>query len=153
MPRGGNGRSDALRLETDLAQHGGRRHEDAAVIPLATHQAVHYDCTMLPAHLRPVLSQLEAALRASFGDRLGDVTLFGSYARGEASEESDVDVLVVVDGLTMSEIAAVTNIATGIALASGVPLAPLPLDSLRFRSMQASGTRLAVEIARDGERL
>lgn len=107
----------------------------------------------MPAHLRPVLAQLESALRSAFGDRLSDVTLFGSYARGEASEESDVDVLVLVDGLTSDELAQVADIATGVALARGVLLAPLPLDSHQFRSMHASGRRLALEIERDGERL
>jgi predicted nucleotidyltransferase len=33
-----------------------------------------------------------------FGDRLLGVVLFGSYARGEAGTDSDVDLLVVVDG-------------------------------------------------------
>jgi predicted nucleotidyltransferase len=38
-------------------------------------------------------------LRHSYGDRLVDVVLFGSWVRGEAHEESDVDLLVVLDQL------------------------------------------------------
>jgi predicted nucleotidyltransferase len=36
-------------------------------------------------------------LDVSDGARLKGVYLFGSYARGEAGEESDVDVLIVLD--------------------------------------------------------
>jgi len=36
-------------------------------------------------------------LKGHFGDRLRGVYLFGSYVRGEYTEESDIDVLVVGD--------------------------------------------------------
>lgn len=38
-------------------------------------------------------------LEDAYGDRLVDVVLFGSWVRGEAHEESDVDLLVVLEGL------------------------------------------------------
>ena len=44
------------------------------------------------------LPDLRARLAALYGDRLVRVVLFGSYARGEATADSDVDVLVVLRG-------------------------------------------------------
>lgn len=38
-------------------------------------------------------------LKGAYGDSIAGLLLFGSYARGEASGESDVDVLIVVRGL------------------------------------------------------
>jgi hypothetical protein len=38
-------------------------------------------------------------LRDAFGDDLIGVVLYGSYARGEAREESDVDLFVIARGL------------------------------------------------------
>ena len=32
-----------------------------------------------------------------FNDKLSDVRLFGSYARGDYSDESDIDVMVILD--------------------------------------------------------
>ena len=43
-----------------------------------------------------LLREACGALRARYGDRVVAVGLFGSVARGEAGERSDVDVLVVV---------------------------------------------------------
>ncbi|MBI3318927.1 MAG: nucleotidyltransferase domain-containing protein [Candidatus Omnitrophica bacterium] len=40
--------------------------------------------------------ELKAGLQAIYGGRLSGVYLYGSYARGEADDESDVDVLVVL---------------------------------------------------------
>ena len=47
--------------------------------------------------IKVLLSELKSRLLALYGDRLKGVYLFGSYAREEADEESDVDVFIVLD--------------------------------------------------------
>ena len=47
--------------------------------------------------IQSLLRELAGELRTTYGSRLRGVYLFGSYARGEADPESDVDVLVVLD--------------------------------------------------------
>ena len=44
-------------------------------------------------------------LRAAFGGRLRFAGLQGSYRRGEATEKSDIDMVVVLDGLTPADLA------------------------------------------------
>ncbi len=95
---------------------------------------------------------LRQKLGAIFADRLRDVVLFGSYARGEATEDSDVDVLVLVDGLTQLEMGAVATVATEHGLVHGVTIAPLPFSTQAFRALSAAGRGLATEIERDGAR-
>ena len=46
------------------------------------------------------------ALQETFGDRVWFVGLQGSYGRGEATETSDIDVVVVLDELSVKDIAA-----------------------------------------------
>ncbi len=53
--------------------------------------------------LKDYLDRLIEGCRAAFGGRLLYVGLQGSYLRGEASEGSDIDVMAVVDGLTVSD--------------------------------------------------
>ena len=45
-------------------------------------------------------------LRTQFADRLLYVGLQGSYLRGEATEHSDLDVVVILDGLKVEDLAA-----------------------------------------------
>ena len=45
-----------------------------------------------------VASQVAEELRGVFGDRLVDVVVFGSYANGTATDDSDLDLAVVVRG-------------------------------------------------------
>lgn len=47
----------------------------------------------------PMLEFVLARLWEGFGERLRTVLLFGSVARGEARDESDIDLLVVADGM------------------------------------------------------
>ena len=48
---------------------------------------------------RLLAEELVKHLLKFFGDRLVSVVLYGSVGRGEASEESDIDLLIVAEGL------------------------------------------------------
>lgn len=47
--------------------------------------------------IQRLLPELKLRLRTMYGERLRGVYLYGSYARSEADDESDVDVLIVLD--------------------------------------------------------
>lgn len=47
--------------------------------------------------LKELLKELKTGLEVIYGSRLRGFYLFGSYARGEQDDESDVDALVVLD--------------------------------------------------------
>ena len=49
------------------------------------------------------IEQLTTMLQDGLGDRLIYVGLQGSYLRGEATENSDIDIMVVVDGLRVAD--------------------------------------------------
>lgn len=50
-----------------------------------------------PFDARAVAEAVANDLRELYGERLRDVVLFGSWARGDAHPESDIDLLVVLD--------------------------------------------------------
>jgi len=49
---------------------------------------------------KAILKQFKDILQQTLGDRLVELRLFGSHARGDADEGSDFDVLVIVDRRT-----------------------------------------------------
>ncbi len=56
--------------------------------------------------IKPWLEQFSKALHASFGERVWFVGLQGSYGRGEATETSDIDLVVILDELSPADIGA-----------------------------------------------
>lgn len=50
--------------------------------------------------IQDILRELKRGLQLIYGERLRGVYLFGSYSRGEADQESDFDVLVVLQDFT-----------------------------------------------------
>lgn len=52
-------------------------------------------CTQ--SQLNEILQKVTVESKSIFGSKLYSVILFGSYARGDFDEESDIDVLILVD--------------------------------------------------------
>lgn len=50
----------------------------------------------LPPNVHAALTEAKARLAELYGDRLDRIVLYGSYARGNARPDSDVDLLVVL---------------------------------------------------------
>jgi predicted nucleotidyltransferase len=47
--------------------------------------------------LNQITEKVCAAAKEVLGDRLEKVILFGSYARGDYDEESDIDIMIIAD--------------------------------------------------------
>ncbi|MDX1547609.1 MAG: nucleotidyltransferase domain-containing protein [Rhodothermales bacterium] len=86
--------------------------------------------------ITPLLSTLRAALEELYGDRLHSVVLYGSYARGEATEASDVDVMVVLHDPVnpMYEITRLVDITYPLELETGHLVSVLPLAVSDFEA-------------------
>ena len=50
------------------------------------------------------ISQLRQLLQRQYGERLVYVGLQGSYVRGEATDKSDIDIMVVIDNLSVPDL-------------------------------------------------
>jgi uncharacterized protein len=47
-------------------------------------------------HLSVILDQLNHYLKQTYSEKLSQVILFGSQARGDANRDSDVDILIIL---------------------------------------------------------
>ena len=78
--------------------------------------------------LQSIMSTLVSDCKALFGDKLCDVRLYGSYARGDYNEESDIDVMILLnmeDSESRKHRGSVCHIASEIDLTYGVCLSPV----------------------------
>jgi predicted nucleotidyltransferase len=104
----------------------------------------------LPADLSAALRLYAARLQRRFGPRLRHLRLFGSWARGRAGADSDVDVAVVVDGLCRAEQVLAIDDACEVEAETDVVLSPFVLSSERFADLVARERRIAGDILAEG---
>ncbi len=92
---------------------------------------------MLNPRIELIAREFKQALQTIYGDRLHDVILYGSYARGDYDEESDIDLMVLLTDETVdtiTEIFKITEIETDITLKYGYPISPLPVAYHRYQT-------------------
>jgi uncharacterized protein len=100
--------------------------------------------------LREILSAMKAAAEEVLPGRVDRVTLFGSTARGEATEDSDFDLLVVLDEPTFRERASVIDRLALIAMERSIALSPVVLARREWLDLIARERRFPIEVERDG---
>jgi uncharacterized protein len=62
----------------------------------------------------PIAEEYSRKVRAALGDRIREIILFGSRARGEQKKYSDYDMLIVVDKRDREIVKNIRKIAVGI---------------------------------------
>ncbi|MDQ3010563.1 MAG: nucleotidyltransferase domain-containing protein [Acidobacteriota bacterium] len=102
--------------------------------------------------MKTILTELRQRMAALYGARLVDVLLFGSQARGDATPESDIDVMIVLHGEVWpgEEIARSGGIVAELSLKYDVLLSTVfePEEDFRLR-----GSPLLINVRREGIRL
>ena len=89
----------------------------------------------LPAKLAALLRRLDRGLEDLYGEeRYAGLILYGSYARGEADEGSDVDLLLLLEGEVdpVKEIILVEDLKWPMALESGYALSVLAVGAQEY---------------------
>jgi predicted nucleotidyltransferase len=87
-----------------------------------------------PIDLDALAREVSADLRDLYGDRLARVVLFGSSARRDASDESDLDLLVVLHELSSpwDELRRMDDVLWRHTERSGVTVSALPVSASEF---------------------
>jgi uncharacterized protein (UPF0332 family)/predicted nucleotidyltransferase len=97
-----------------------------------------------------VLAEFLSRLRERCGDRIAHVWLFGSKARGDFDEESDVDLLIVTRDGDVALEKAVSDIAYDLSVEHGVLLCEHMVSAWRFAQMRVRREFVYENIAREG---
>jgi uncharacterized protein len=108
----------------------------------------------LPRTLSPgeaaAIRQFVPRARELLGTELRHVRLFGSRARGEGHEHSDLDIALIVASGGRARRYAVYDLAFDVGLEHSVRLAPLVLEEQQFQELIRRERLVALDIEREG---
>ena len=108
----------------------------------------------LPAHLTPAeraaLGAFLPAARSMLKDDLYEVRLYGSRARREGHEESDLDVALIVREGVWARRRPIHDLAWDLGVEHGVLLAATVIEKPRLDELRERELRFAAELDRDG---
>jgi hypothetical protein len=96
-----------------------------------------------------IAAAVAADLRGLYGERLKDVVLFGSWARGDAHPESDIDLLVILDEVSSRrrELDRMDAILWRHSLANDTVVTEIPVSEREYRE---SDSPLLIRVRAEG---
>ena len=86
-----------------------------------------------------IIAALRKELEKVYGTRLKKMLLYGSWARDEATEDSDIDIMLVLDGDVSPgrEIDRIINVVTEINLKYRILISVYPVSLKDFKNVRS----------------
>lgn len=99
--------------------------------------------------IKESIKEFKARIEELYGKRLKSLILYGSWARDEANEESDIDLVVVLEGKVVPgrEIDRMIDIITEVNLKYGVLLSVYPISENTYPILRSP---LLLNVRREG---
>jgi uncharacterized protein len=103
----------------------------------------------MDTQLVPILTELRRRFEAFYGERLVQILLFGSQARGDATSGSDIDVLIVLQGPVNpgDEITRTSTLTASLSLQYDVVISRVFVSDAQFTDEQSP---LLLNVRREG---
>jgi len=98
----------------------------------------------------PILQELKKSLENLLGNQIVNMVLFGSRARGDFSDESDIDVAIIVRGLTPKLKDKIFGEIAQLELEYDMPISAFVLSEEEFHQLKRREKRIALDIENEG---
>lgn len=104
---------------------------------------------IMSMNINEVLKDFKKRVKNLYGDKLKQIILYGSCARGDASKESDIDLLIILRGRIVpgKEIDRMIDIITEINLKHDVLISVYPVSEEDYKKVKSP---LLINIRREG---
>ncbi|MDP3105008.1 MAG: nucleotidyltransferase domain-containing protein [Candidatus Methanoperedens sp.] len=100
-------------------------------------------------NIKPIIEEFKTRLRELYGKKLKNIILYGSWARGDAKEHSDIDLAVLLEGEVNQgrEIDRMIEIITDLQLRYNTLISVYPVSMKNYNSVNSP---LLMNVHREG---
>ena len=106
--------------------------------------------TIFTFEVNRVLMELKDFLNDFLGESNVRLILYGSKARGDYYHESDIDIAIIINGLTREQKRIILDNVAELEFKHIVPLSALVLSEEDFNRLKKRERRIALDIEREG---
>jgi uncharacterized protein len=104
--------------------------------------------TKIPASVQEIIRETREELELIYADHLKEIILFGSYARGDFTNESDINLILLLDKIDASrERAKYSSVISRISLKYDTVVSVIPIEYEEFHRKR---TPLILNVNREG---
>jgi predicted nucleotidyltransferase len=96
------------------------------------------------------LKRFVEKVKELYGSKIEKIILFGSYARGESREDSDIDLLIISSGGRFKMQKKLSEIAVGILLDMGVYISAKAVSVEEYNFMKRINSGFYQSVKREG---
>lgn len=108
--------------------------------------------TKIPKRVQTILEETQKELQKIYHKRFKEMILFGSYARGDAAEDSDIDIILLLEDVKdiSAERERYLPVTGRISLKYDTVVSVVPFD---FRDFHQKRTPLILNVNKEGIRI
>jgi len=99
---------------------------------------------------KKALNEFSSRVKSALNENLFDLKFFGSKSTGKFHDESDIDVLIVVNHRNENVLDTVSDILLDVELKYASKISPVVLSTTEFLKNQQHQTLFYHEVTRDG---
>ena len=103
--------------------------------------------------LEPALIEFRANINKLYGNEIERIILFGSRARGDAKQDADIDVLVIMKHAGKELKNRISDLAFDCILKYGIDIEPVIFDHNEWARFTTTPTSFAYCVLQDGKEL
>ncbi len=99
--------------------------------------------------IKEILNEFRTEVKKLYGNKLKNIILYGSWARGDATEESDIDLIVILEGKVVpgKEIDRMIDIITKVNLKYATLISVYPVSEEDYSKVNSP---LLINVRREG---
>lgn len=102
---------------------------------------------------RDVVNKFAKLIRAELGERLVKMEIFGSKIKGNFTEDSDIDILIIVKDRTLDVMDSVADIASELTLKYDLPISPVIFSEYEYKVNANMSSPFILNVEAEGIRL
>lgn len=93
----------------------------------------------MQANIKPIIEEFKARVQKLYGKKLKNIILYGSWARGMAKEHSDIDLVVILEGVVRpgKEIDRMIDIITDLQLKYNALISVYPVSEKKYMTVKS----------------